>query len=92
MPNDFDYSHFRRRYERKPYGAEIYFSADKIAYRAHLVNLSRGGALIRHGGVAQVALGDQIIITIPFTDSKRSVKRDARIVWVEEAEFGIEFI
>ena len=88
---DFDQSR-RRRDERKNYDAEVYFSIYQKAYTATVKNISRGGALIFTGGMPIIAPGENIVITIPFTNQKKSVKRHAKVMWVDSTHMGVQFV
>ncbi|MCG6909003.1 MAG: PilZ domain-containing protein [Deltaproteobacteria bacterium] len=89
-PHDFD--QFRRRDSRKPYSAEVYFSVENKVYTATVKNISRGGALIHTGGMPRIEPGEQIIITIPFTDKSKNVKRRAEVMWAGSKMIGVQFI
>jgi hypothetical protein len=92
MADEFMGSIYKRKHERKDYNAEVYFSLDAKAYPALVQNISRGGASIKNEGVAKVEEGQEIIINIPFQNATKTVKRKARIVWVTDTHFGIEFV
>jgi hypothetical protein len=81
----------KRRHVRKNYEAEVYFALKKRAYAAQIKNISRSGALIFTGGLPEMKIGEAITVTIPFSGQSKSVKRDAKIIWVNEILFGIEF-
>jgi hypothetical protein len=89
--HDFDQAR-RRRDERKHYNAEVYFSLYQKAYTATIKNISRGGALIHTGGMPVISPGELITITIPFTNQTKSVKRNARVMWVDSQYMGVQFI
>jgi len=82
---------FRRRYERKKYGSEVVFSVKGKAYAGTLKNICLGGAFVITLAVNQVDKGDVVILSIPFTDGKKSVKRKGRILWTNNEGFAIEF-
>ena len=92
MSDEYNISAFNRKYERKDYKAEIYFSVKSKAYPAIIHNLSLGGALIKHDGTLKISEGETITINIPFSNTERGVKRKARIMWISDTQFGIEFI
>ena len=81
----------KRRHVRKKYDAEIYFAHKKRPYSAQIKNISRSGALIFSGGLPKVRVGEGITVTIPFSGQSKSLKRDAKVIWVNEILFGIEF-
>ena len=91
MNQDLDFDQSNRRDVRKKYEAEVYFSVAQKAYTATIKNISRGGALIYTGGMPIITPGEKIIVTIPFTDKARSVKRNATIMWVDAEMIGVEF-
>ena len=92
MEKDLDFDGYKRREERKEYEAEVYFSIFKRAYMATIKNISRGGALVHTGGMPRIYTGDRIIITIPYTDGAKSVKRNAEVMWVDSECMGVRFI
>ena len=92
MEKDLDFDRYRRRDKRKEYEAEVYFSIYQKAYMATIKNISRGGALVHTGGMPSISPGEQIIITIPFTDRTKSVKRNAEVMWVDSECMGVRFI
>jgi hypothetical protein len=81
----------KRRHVRKNYEAEVYFAFQKRAYAAQIKNISRSGALIFTGGLPQIKIGEPITVSIPFSGQSKSVKRDAKVIWVNDILFGIEF-
>lgn len=91
MDRDLNFDRIRRRDIRKRYVAEVYFSVAQKAYTATIKNISRGGALIYTGGMPIITPGEQIILTIPFTNKAQSVKRDATIMWVDDEVIGVQF-
>ena len=93
MNSDYDFDQARRRRdERKKYETEVYFSIYQKAYTATIKNISRGGALVHTGGMPIISPGEHIIITIPFTDQTKSVKRNARVMWVDSVHMGVQFV
>lgn len=88
--NDQDFD-FRRKHERKSYNADIVFASKTNAYSGIMKNISLGGAFIVTSHVNQVSVGDVITVNIPFRDSKKSVKRKARIEWQNNEGFAVEF-
>lgn len=92
MDTDHDFDQYRRRDQRKKYEAEVYFSIYQKAYTATIKNISRGGALVHTGGMPKISPGDHIIITIPFTDHTKSVKRKAKVMWANSEFMGVQFI
>ncbi|MBW1890961.1 MAG: PilZ domain-containing protein [Deltaproteobacteria bacterium] len=92
MDKEFNIDEFRRRDDRKKYEAEVYFSVAQKAYTATIKNISRGGALVYTGGMPRIKAGEKIIITIPFTDSTKNLKRKARVMWANSELMGVQFI
>ena len=82
----------KRRHVRKKYDAEIFFAHKRKPYSAQIKNISRSGALIFSGGLPRVRIGEGITVTIPFSGQTKSLKREAKVIWVNEILFGIEFI
>jgi len=82
----------KRRHARKKYEAKIYFALKNKPYKAQIKNISRSGALVFTGGLPRPITGQGITVTIPFSGQTKSVKREAKVIWVNEILFGIEFI
>lgn len=82
---------FRRRYERKKYGSEVIFSVRGKAYPGTLKNISLGGAFVITQAVNQVDREDKVILSIPFTNGRKSIKRRGRILWTNNEGFAVEF-
>ena len=89
--HDFDQAR-RRRDERKNYEAEVFFSLYQKAYTATVKNISRGGALVYTGGMPIISPGEEITISIPFTNQTKSVKRKAVVMWVDSTHMGVQFV
>ena len=86
------YTEFRRRYERKNYGADIIFSVQGKAFAGTLKDISMGGAFVFTMSGNQVSKGDVITLNIPYTSGKGGIKRRARIIWVNDEGFAVEFL
>jgi Tfp pilus assembly protein PilZ len=82
---------FRRRYARKNYGSEVIFSVKGKAYSGTLKDISLGGAFVVTQAVNQFDQGDVVILSMPFTDGKKSLKRRGRILWNNNEGFAVEF-
>jgi hypothetical protein len=92
MRDEFGTANFTRKHQRKAYRTEVHFSVESRAYPAQIENISRGGASVKTDGPPRVEKGQEIIIQIPFQNSDKSVKRRARVMWVRDTQFGIEFV
>jgi len=92
MSDEYNIPGFKRKYERKDYNADIYFSFKSQAYPAVIRNISLGGALINHDSAPKIFEGEIITVNIPFSQTKQSVKRKAKVMWSFDTELGIEFI
>ena len=55
-------------------------------------NISLGGAYIETHWVNQVSPDDIVVVNIPFSQNKRSVKRKGRVRWQNNVGFAIEFL
>ncbi len=82
---------FRRRYTRKPYSSEVIVSVRDRAYAGSLKDISTGGAFVMTPAINHIHTGDVLIIRIPFTDGKRSVKRRGRVLWTNDEGVALEF-
>jgi hypothetical protein len=83
---------FRRRYDRKNYNTDIIFSLQGKAYAGTLKDISMGGAFLTSISVNQVYKGDVIIISIPYTNGRKNIKRRARVLWISGDGFAVEFL
>ena len=83
---------FNRKNPRKVYNTQIVFAHENRAYNATLRNVSLGGAFIATRDVNQVSNDDVVTITIPYTSSKKNVRRRGVVVWKNDEGFAIEFI
>ena len=92
MRDMYNIPDFKRKYERKDYKTNIYFSAKSNAYPAIIHNISLGGALINNDSAPKIFEGEIITVNIPFSNTERSVKRKARVKWIFDTKFGVEFI
>ncbi len=92
MSDEYNIPGFKRKHERKDYNTDIYFSVKSKAYPAVINNISLGGALINHDSAPKIFEGEIITVNIPFSKTKRSVKRKAKVMWSFDTKFGIEFI
>lgn len=82
---------FRRRYDRRSYITDVVFSLEGRSYAGTLKDVSLGGAFVQTGSVNHAQKGDEVTISIPFTNGQKSVKRRARVLWVNEEGFAIGF-
>ena len=80
---------YRRSNKRLKYSAEVLFSSDAIITKGMTKDLSAGGAAIQSLEIP--AIGDVLIVSIPYAQKQRSVRRRAVVRWVEGKIFGIEF-
>ena len=86
-----DSGEFRRRYERKKYSSDVVFSLNGKAYAGTLKDISMGGAYVMTLSVNQVDRGDIVVISIPFTSGRKSIKRKGRVLWTNNEGFALEF-
>ena len=86
-----DSSEFRRRYERKQYSSDVVFSLQDKAYAGTLKDISMGGAFVITLSVNQLSRGDVVVVSIPFTSGKNSIKRRGRVLWTNNEGFALEF-
>ena len=85
------YSELRRRYERKKYSTDIIFSVRGSAFAGTLKDISIGGAYVQTLSVNQISKGDQVTLSIPYTNGKGNIKRRAKVIWVSGEGFAVEF-
>jgi hypothetical protein len=83
---------YRRKSARKNYSTDIMFASGKQMYRGTLYNISVGGAFIATKDVNHLYEGEQVSISIPYTDGSKYVKRKGIVIWKNDAGFGVEFI
>jgi hypothetical protein len=86
-----DTGEFRRRYERKRYSSDVIFSLKGKAYAGTLKDISMGGAFIMTLSVNQVDKEDVVVISVPFTNGRKSIKRRGRVLWTNNEGFAMEF-
>ena len=67
------------------------FSLKEKAYAGTLKDISMGGAFVMTLSVNQVDRGDVVVISIPFTDGRKSIKRKGRVLWTNNEGFALEF-
>jgi hypothetical protein len=92
MEEALNFDEIRRMNERKNYQKEVSFSTNSLILPATLKNVSMGGALVSTINLPKLKTGTEIIITVPFATQKGGIKRKAIVRWVENDQFGIEFI
>ena len=83
---------FRRRYARKTYSSDVIFSLHDKAYAGSLKDISMGGAFVITLAAGQVTSGDTVIISIPFTNGKKNIRRRARVMWTTMEGFALAFL
>jgi hypothetical protein len=86
-----DTGEFRRRYERKRYSSDVIFSLKGKAFAGTLKDISMGGAFIMTLSVNQVDKEDVVVISVPFTNGRKSIKRRGRVLWTNNEGFAMEF-
>ncbi len=85
------YKEFRRRYERKRYGADIIFDVRGKSFAGTLKDISVGGAFVFTMDLAGIKKGDQVTLNIPYTNGTGGIKRRSKVVWVTNDGFAVEF-
>ncbi len=88
MTEGYDY---RRAHERKNYTAEVLFSHNHRMYSGTMRNISLGGAFIETAHTHRFALGDSVILSIPYTAGEKHIKRNGRIKWMNRHGFAVVF-
>ena len=90
--NWVSHSHaFRRRHERKYYGVDIVFAFDGRVFQGKLKDISLGGAYIHTRQVNQFWEGDEVTVSIPFTNGQAHVRRSGNITWKDNIGFALTF-
>ncbi|NNK84230.1 MAG: PilZ domain-containing protein [Desulfobacterales bacterium] len=92
METAYDFDGYRRASVRKNYQKEVSFSYNSMILQAVAKNVSLGGALISGISIPKIELGTKIFICIPFALGNGNLKRKAKVKWVDNNQFGIEFI
>jgi hypothetical protein len=82
----------RRVHPRKPYKKEVVFAHSETIYRGAIENISLGGARIETSSINQLDVGEMVTVSIPFSNDNRNIKRQGRIIWLNNTGFAIEFI
>ena len=83
---------FRRRYQCKSYNSDVVFSLKGYAFAGTLKDISMGGAYVLILSENQVHKGDVISVSIPFTNGKKNIKRQALVLWTSGEGFAVEFL
>lgn len=90
--NWVNHSHtFRRRYERKYYGVDIVFVFKSHIFQGKLKDIGLGGAYIHTRQVDRFLEGDEVTVSIPFTNGRKHVRRIGHITWKNSLGFGVSF-
>ena len=79
----------KRKEERKAVFMDVTFTINTESYSGIAQDLSRGGAFVE--AKHDFAIGQEITLDIPFSDSSKSVKVKGRIARVEPNGFGVQF-
>ncbi len=82
---------FRRRHERKNYHIEIMFVSDGRMFKGRLKDIGMGGAFILSHHADLFFEGEQVTISIPFTDGRKHLKRKGTVLWKNGKGFAIGF-
>lgn len=88
MTEGYDY---KRAHERKTYTAEVLFSHKHRMYSGTMRNISLGGAFIETAHTHRFALGDTVILSIPYTAGEKHIKRNGCIKWMNRHGFAVAF-
>jgi Tfp pilus assembly protein PilZ len=75
---------------RRTYDQTISFSTQDRQYRALCRNISHGGIFMQTTEIFR--LGQLVILDIPFSDGKESIKVPAEIVRIETEGIGLKFM
>ena len=81
---------YRRIDKRIDYKAEVIFSVAAKIVTGKIRNISIGGAAIQ--SLDLPAIGDNLIVSIPFTNQQKNIRRKAVVRWVSGEVFGVKFI
>ncbi|WP_319408565.1 PilZ domain-containing protein [uncultured Desulfosarcina sp.] len=81
----------KRIFERKSYQQDIFFVRGTMSVHGKCINISTGGALISNNSLVNVAVGNEILIAIPFQNKQSSIKKKSTVRWIENDRFGIQF-
>ena len=81
----------KRLNERKKYQQDIFFVRGAMAFHGKCKNISTGGAQIINNSLFNIAVGNEILIAIPFPRGNSSIKRKSTVRWIENDQFGIKF-
>jgi hypothetical protein len=92
MEIEFDFGGHNRLNAGRNYIMEASFSVDSVILPATIKNISLGGALIRTMNISNIRTGTELLISIPYTNENGCLKRKAKVKWVDNDLFGVEFI
>lgn len=77
--------------ERKNYRKDIFFSKGSMVFSGKCRNISTGGALISSRHLHQFGKGTEILVAIPLTQKRGSLKTRAIVRWTKKDLMGIRF-
>ncbi len=80
-----------RRHGRKEYNDDVILWFDDQSYVVNIENISLSGALISKKGIPQIQLEDEIIITIPYKSTGKTVELKGRVKRFVVEGAGVEF-
>lgn len=82
---------YKRAHERKTYTTEVLFSHNHRLYSGTMRNISLGGAFIETAHTHRFAVGDSVMLSIPFTAGGKHIKRNGCIKWMNHHGFAVAF-
>jgi len=81
---------YKRVSKRLDYKTAVVFSMNARISTATIRNISKGGAAIQ--AADSPSIGETLIISIPFAQKQKNVRRKAIVCWVSKDMFGVKFI
>ena len=81
----------KRTYERISYQKDIIYVVGARAFHGKCMNIGKGGALIVNNSLFDIPVGNELIISIPFSKRSLSIKRKSTVRWIKDDQFGIRF-
>lgn len=90
--DQFGIQFFRRKKIRKRYQNVITVFISSNIFSANLKDISMGGAHVISKNIQTVKEGSQIYVTIPYAKKIGHLTRKAVVKWIDNDQFGFQFI
>jgi hypothetical protein len=82
----------KRIFDRKRYGANIFFTHKNKSFNGKIKDISLSGAFIATSNVHLFKKNDAVVINIPFVNNNSHVSRTGYIIRVTQEGFAVKFL